>query len=199
MYNQAPEAGLASLLASRGRGGDTMLVHMTPGEVQGLQAIALAHGGSLEINPDTGLPSASWLKSLIPAIAGATLKSAFPKLSSVATSAIVAAGTGLIEGSFKKGLTAGLSAYSGANISEGLRRAAATKMASPRTLAEQLGLDEEELITPDDMQGTSYDVPGVGKVDLGVKTGYGPSGPLPAILPKTTTPMPKPSLLQGII
>ena len=49
-----PEAGVASLLASRGRNGDSMLVHMTPGEVQGLQAIALATGGSLTINPNTG-------------------------------------------------------------------------------------------------------------------------------------------------
>ena len=46
----------AQHLASRGRGNDSMLVHMTPSEIQNLQQLALAHGGSLTINPDTGLP-----------------------------------------------------------------------------------------------------------------------------------------------
>jgi len=60
-------AGLAAL----GRGEDKMLVHMTPGEVRGLQAIALAHGGSLTINPHTGLPEAGFLKNILPALAAA--------------------------------------------------------------------------------------------------------------------------------
>jgi hypothetical protein len=42
---------------------------MTPGEIRGLQSLALAHGGSLTINPETGLPEASFLKWLIPALA----------------------------------------------------------------------------------------------------------------------------------
>ena len=46
----------AQHLASRGRKGDTMLVHMAPQEVSGLQALAKAHGGTLTVNPDTGLP-----------------------------------------------------------------------------------------------------------------------------------------------
>jgi hypothetical protein len=33
-------------LASKGRGEDSLLVHMTPGEVSGLQSLAMAHGGS---------------------------------------------------------------------------------------------------------------------------------------------------------
>ena len=45
---------LATDMASKGRNGDSMLVHMTPGEVHGLQALAMKHGGSLTINPDTG-------------------------------------------------------------------------------------------------------------------------------------------------
>jgi hypothetical protein len=50
-------------IASLGRGQDSMLVHMTPGEVQGLQKLAMAHGGSLTINPQTGLPEAGILSS----------------------------------------------------------------------------------------------------------------------------------------
>lgn len=52
---------LAQGLASLGRNGDSMLVHMTPKEVQGLQQLALAKGGSLTINPQTGLPEAGFL------------------------------------------------------------------------------------------------------------------------------------------
>jgi len=58
-------------IASLGRGQDSMLVHMTPGEVQGLQRLAMAHGGSLTINPQTGLPEAGFLSSLLPMAAAA--------------------------------------------------------------------------------------------------------------------------------
>ncbi len=50
---------LAQTLSARGRDGDSTLVHMTPGEVNSLQALALAGGGSLTVNPDTGLPEAN--------------------------------------------------------------------------------------------------------------------------------------------
>jgi len=63
----------AHYLRSKGRGNDTMLVHMTPGEVKGLQAIALRHGGSLTINPDTGLPEAGFLEQILPVVAAAGL------------------------------------------------------------------------------------------------------------------------------
>ena len=58
-------------IASLGRGQDSMLVHMTPGEVQGLQRLAMAHGGSLTINPQTGLPEAGFLSSMLPMLASA--------------------------------------------------------------------------------------------------------------------------------
>lgn len=44
--------GIAALLASQGRGGDTMLAHINPEEA----ALLKAHGGSGTINPTTGLP-----------------------------------------------------------------------------------------------------------------------------------------------
>jgi hypothetical protein len=53
-------ANAAQNMAGQGRDGDSMLVHMSPGEVKGLQALAMAHGGSLSINPDTGLVEASF-------------------------------------------------------------------------------------------------------------------------------------------
>jgi hypothetical protein len=57
-------------IASLGRGQDSMLVHMTPGEVHGLQRLAMAHGGSLTINPQTGLPEAGFLSSMLPTLIG---------------------------------------------------------------------------------------------------------------------------------
>ena len=60
----------AQQLQGYGRGEDTMLVHMTPWEVNSLQGLAMAAGGSLTINPDTGLPEAGFLSQLLPLIAG---------------------------------------------------------------------------------------------------------------------------------
>jgi hypothetical protein len=123
-------------MASKGRNGDSMLVHMTPGEVHGLQALAMKHGGSLTVNPDTGLPEANFLKSLLPMLAGFALNAFVPGLGSaiggaLGTSAAVGTGiavggiTGLATGSLSKGLMAGLGAYGGAGLGEGLMSAGA--------------------------------------------------------------------------
>ena len=84
-------AGLAAL----GRGEDKMLVHMTPGEVRGLQAIALAHGGSLTINPHTGLPEAGFLRNILPALAAGIAVAA---TGGVGLAGLGAAGTGAAAG-----------------------------------------------------------------------------------------------------
>jgi hypothetical protein len=56
-------------LASRGRGGDTMLVHMAPHEVAGLNALARMQGTELTINPETGMPEAIKLGKLFKTLA----------------------------------------------------------------------------------------------------------------------------------
>lgn len=61
---EAPMSGLASLMALKGRQGDTELVHMTKPEIKGLASL-----GQLTVNPDTGLPEAFNLKSLLPTAA----------------------------------------------------------------------------------------------------------------------------------
>ena len=121
---------LADHMASKGRNGDSMLVHMTPGEVAGLHALALKHGGELTINPDTGLPEASFLKSLLPMIAGFALGPAgFGLVSSgLAAGAVVGGITGLATGSLSKGLMAGLGAYGGFGIGESLAGMGANAM-----------------------------------------------------------------------
>ena len=120
----APEAGIASILASRGRDGDSMLIHMSPGEVRGLQALALAHGGSLSINPHTGLYEANFLKKLLPTLLGVGLS--FMGIPAWA----IGLGVGGVEtartGDLGKGLMAGLGAYGGAGLTSALSTAGAT-------------------------------------------------------------------------
>ena len=123
---------LADHMASKGRNGDSMLVHMTPGEVHGLQALAMKHGGSLTVNPDTGLPEANFLKSLLPMLAGFALGPAGFGLvsSSMGAAALVGGVTGIATGSLSKGLMAGLGAYGGFGIGESLMNAGSAGLAS---------------------------------------------------------------------
>ena len=64
------QRNLATGLASLGRGSDSALIHMSPSEIHALQRLAEQHGGSLTINPQTGLPEAGFLTDLLPTIAG---------------------------------------------------------------------------------------------------------------------------------
>ena len=62
----------AAKIASKGRKGDSVLVHMTPKEVAGLQSLALSvHGKPLTVNPKTGLVEANSLKKYIGPLVGA--------------------------------------------------------------------------------------------------------------------------------
>ena len=111
----------AQQLQNMGRGGDSLLVHMTPGEVGGLQALAMSQGGSLTTNPTTGLPEANFLKRLLPTLLGAGLTVASGgALTPLMAAGIVGGGYGLAKGSLKEGLMAGLGAYGGAGLGAGL-------------------------------------------------------------------------------
>jgi len=109
----------AQHLAHHGRGNDKMLVHMTPKEVGGLQQLAQAHGGSLTINPHTGLPEAGILDSLLPTIIGAGL-SFIPGVGPLMAAGIVGSLQAARTGDLGKGLMAGLGAYGGAGLAAGL-------------------------------------------------------------------------------
>lgn len=114
---------IANHLASKGRNGDTTLVHMTKGEVAGLQALAKKHGTSLTINPQTGLPEAFSLKSLLPLAAGFMLGGPLG-MSAMASGLTVGGITTLATGSLKQGMLAGLGAYGGAGLGAGTGAAA---------------------------------------------------------------------------
>ena len=111
-------APMAQTVRSQGRGEDTMLVHMTPGEVGGLQALAMSAGGSLSINPETGLPEAGFLKNILPTILGLGL--AATGVGAPLAAGLVAGGTTIATGDLGKGLMAGLGAFGGASLAGGL-------------------------------------------------------------------------------
>ena len=110
---------LAQSVQSQGRGNDTQLVHMTPREVQGLESLAMAYGGSLTTNPRTGLKEAGFLEDILPTIAGVGL-SFVPGVGPLMAAGLVGGGTALATGNLEKGLMAGLGAFGGAGIGSAL-------------------------------------------------------------------------------
>jgi NACalpha-BTF3-like transcription factor len=126
-------AVLADHMASKGRGPDSMLIHMSPTEVQGLQALAMKHGGSLTINPETGLPEAGFLDRLLPAIIGfgITAMTGIPAWQ-------VGLGVGAVEtvrtGDLGRGITAGLGAYGGAGLGAGMSAAGSSALGADANL-----------------------------------------------------------------
>lgn len=116
-------ADAAQHVQSMGRGNDSMLIHMSPREVAGLQALAEQHGGSLTINPETGLPEAGFLEDILPMIAGIALNAFVPGLGAVASGLLVGGATAAISGDLEKGLMAGLGAFGGAGVAGSLAKA----------------------------------------------------------------------------
>jgi hypothetical protein len=144
-------AVLADHMASKGRNGDTMLVHMAPEEVKGLHALAAAYGGELTINPETGLPEANFLKRLLPTIIGAAL--AATGIGAPMAALMVGGFEAVRTGDLSKGIMAGLGAYGGAGIGSALSSAGATTLAGSegaRLAAEQAGMAAAESALPAD-------------------------------------------------
>jgi len=131
----------AQHLAAQGRGPDTTLMHVTPGEVRSLNELAMAHGGQLTINPQTGLPEAGFLSSILPMVAGIGLNMAFPGLGAMGAGLLTGGITGIATGSLSKGLMAGMGAYGGAGLGGALAESGMQAAAAPElaTAQSQLG------------------------------------------------------------
>jgi hypothetical protein len=117
---------LAKQMEAKGRDGDSVLVHMTPGEVEGLQKLAEAAGGSLSVNPETGLVEANFLKKMLPTLVGAGLMMTpggmpLALAGGAMTGAIQAEQEGKSVG--RGLLLGGLGAYGGASLAGGLMTA----------------------------------------------------------------------------
>jgi hypothetical protein len=141
-YNFAEGGNVSSTaqdLASRGRGGDSMLVHMAPHEVAGLNAIARMQGTELTINPETGMPEALKLGKLFKTLApfipfipgvGQFLAPAFgalgmggfsPLLQKAITSGVIGGFTGPKGGfDLQRGLMQGITAYGLGSLQQNL-------------------------------------------------------------------------------
>ena len=119
----------AEMIRQQGRGNDSMLMHVTPGEVKSLQGIAQAHGGSLTINPQTGLPEAGFLEDILPTIAGIGI--GFATGNPFLGAAAAGLGGYATSGSLEKGLMAGLGAFGGASALGSLAGVGATGAALP--------------------------------------------------------------------
>jgi hypothetical protein len=113
-------------IASLGRYGDDLIVHMNQEEVQGLQALAKQHGTSLTINPKTGMPEAFKLggvfKALIPIAAGVMFPgfgaSLFGGMQGIGAGILAGAATAALTGGnpLLGGVTGALGGYSGAGL-----------------------------------------------------------------------------------
>ena len=104
--NQYPMKPFMDQMATHGRYGDSMLVHMNPAEVQGIAS--LAPQGQLTINPVTGQPEAflPLLAPLLGSMAGSALLPALPAALAGAIGSGVA--TAAVTGDIKRGLVSGL-------------------------------------------------------------------------------------------
>jgi hypothetical protein len=157
-----------------------MLVHMAPKEVAGLQALALAHGGSLTVNPQTGLPEAGFLKNLLPTLIGAGLMfatggAAAPGLFGLSNAATIGLGVGGLQalrtGSLRKGLMAGLGAYGGAGLMGGVMGAGAAGAANAASA---------EAIAAGDLAAQQAVTPSIG----GVTGAVTPPSPVAGLVPE---------------
>jgi hypothetical protein len=134
----------AQHLSTKGRGPDDTLVHMSRNEVKSLNDLAMAHGGQLTINPETGLPEAGFLSAILPMIAGAALGPAGFGLASSAMGAglMVGAGSYLLnpKAGLMGALSAGMGAYGGAGLGEALAQSGMQQATAEQLAKTQAGL-----------------------------------------------------------
>jgi hypothetical protein len=162
-YNFAEGGNVSSTaqdLASRGRGGDSMLVHMAPHEVAGLNAIARMQGTELTINPETGMPEALKLGKLfktlapfIPFIPGvgqllapivgpglAAFGAANPLLTKAIASGVIGGFTGPKGGfDLQRGLMQGITAYGMGSLMQNLGPATPTGTPAGTAVSPEMG------------------------------------------------------------
>ena len=149
-------------IASLGRYGDDLIVHMNQEEVQGLQALAKKHGTSLTINPDTGMPEAFKLgkvfKAVLPIAAGFALGPAgFASGmfeagsfmgSALGTGLLVGGATAALTGNLGQGLMAGLGAYGGFGLSDVYSKMGAVGSAAAPTASTNMGVLSKQTGAP---------------------------------------------------
>jgi hypothetical protein len=189
----------AKHLAAHGRGPDTMLVHMTKGEVKSLNDIAMAHGGHLTINPHTGLPEAGFLSSLLPMVAGAGLMAiSGGAINPLTAGLLVGGGTGLVTGDVKKGLIAGLGAYGGAGLASGLAASGTQAAALEPTATAASATPTPSIMTQTPIATTPTTTPFANVGDPNITQMFSQTAPSTPVSAQTlgySPPVPTPSVI----
>ena len=158
-------ASIANQVASRGRGGDSTLLHIQPGELAGIAALL---GQDITINPETGLPEAfSWKKflgaiGLGAAAAGIAIGTGGAGGGLSAKLAALAGKIGLgagVSGAAKAGTAAGISKFLGsvavpALVSSATSQAVGAAMPDPKKQNQQQLSDARKYI--EDMNKREY-------------------------------------------
>jgi hypothetical protein len=120
----------ARTLASYGRNGDDMLVHVSRKELEGIRALT---GRDFTRNPDTGLPEAFNFANLLPIAAGIGASvltgGAAAPLVGAAASGLTSAGVAAAQGAsaqqaLTQGLISGATSYAGGQLLSGVGEAA---------------------------------------------------------------------------
>ena len=208
MYNNAyispPQSGIASLVSSPHADSDVMNVKMTPREVAGLQQLAMSYGATEKdlYDPITGQPKFNFLKKLLPTIIGAILPGVpvlgeFAKTigfgsQALGTAFLVGGATSLIEGDLKKGLMAGLGAYSGANLAQSLQQA---------SMVEAPAVSADEIAKTNRAIDAAKATVGAGPVDSTKVMGSLPdfqAGVVPTVTPPPSAPIAAPPSPDGL-
>lgn len=192
---------LANNLASYGRYGDSMLMHVQPREVAGLQALAEANGTSLTINPDTGLPEAFSLGDMFSALvptavgfmlggpAGGAIGTKFGATAAAAAPFVGGALTGAAMASAKDqdplmgALTGGLGGYGGGSLagkvgSFGQAAAAPTQPELVKAIPNEMAASIAAPVPP-----PPSDIPFTMATDQGTTNFFGASQPMAAVNP----------------
>lgn len=145
----------ARSIASKGRYGDDVLLHVNRRELEGIEQIV---GRPLTYNPETGLPEAFGWQNIIPIVAGIAGGVVGGPLGAAAASGVASAGVSAAEGddmqtALTKGLVSGATSYAGGqllggvgaagNLLEGAGAGAASNLIAPAATdaAVQGGMD----------------------------------------------------------
>lgn len=126
---------IADHLATMGRGNDTMLMHVTPREVAGLDQLARSMGGSITVNPNTGLPEAGFFDFLADYVAPVALSFINPYLGAAYSGIKSYADTG----DLGAGILSAATSYGAGKLGQSFGKMGAPDVASKFQGASQLG------------------------------------------------------------
>lgn len=175
----------ARALAGYGRYGDNNLVHVSDQELRGIERLT---GKKLTRNPDTGLPEAFSLSSLIPIAAGIGGTIIGGPMGGALASGIASGGLAAAEGksaqeALTKGLVSGVTSYAGGELMTGVADAAG------KAAAETAAQTASQTAAQGAAQSAAQAGSGVGSAVTAEPLGQiTASGISPAVGPATTIP-----------